>query len=480
MRNSLTGIFFPFLLTLMFFFNDKSSNYKDYIIIIIFLGYLIFLYFKEKRYLMKYSYIIFYITTNILGVFIIEIGSFYLTELDIYSFKVNSLLLLVLVHVIFMETIRLLNRDNPIKDITFIDSSYILIGKRKINKLRVIELLLVIIFIMYLVLFLNVANKPFFLVQLDRFLYQEQYLSNLEEKIGNSFLYLSPLISIYLYKTKSKKVYLLLGIVSLYFFWIGHKFSFFLNMCYIVFLPYLWYGSYKILNNILRKSMLLIVVLIIIISFQSSIVYKRDFNENAEYLKMRLAQQGQLWWATYSVTKEGDNNIDKLDDELRTFYKFSNSKEEIYNSGIYKIMKLTTPYDIFLRKVDDKNSRYAYSTQASIYYYFKASGLIIFSLFTAFFFYLITKKLTESIVNINIVEAILYARLWLIFGRVLMQSDFNKLFSVEVLFILLILMILKLIKRNYVTNKKIIKQTQLPLIRQSSNNLKYKIAEKHL
>lgn len=153
MRNSLTGIFFPFLLTLMFFFNDKSSNYKDYIIIIIFLGYLIFLYFKEKRYLMKYSYIIFYITTNILGVFIIEIGSFYLTELDIYSFKVNSLLLLVLVHVIFMETIRLLNRDNPIKDITFIDSSYILIGKRKINKLRVIELLLVIIFIMYLVLF---------------------------------------------------------------------------------------------------------------------------------------------------------------------------------------------------------------------------------------------------------------------------------------------------------------------------------------
>lgn len=441
------AITFPSLLLIMFFLNSESNYLNDYIIIAIYLGYLCFLFIEEKDYLMRYIYFIFYITTNIIGVFLIETGDIYLSELNIFSYKSNSLLLVVFAQILFMECIRLFDiRDKKLSNLNNVDNSFIIVGKNKVNKIKIIEILLILVFLVYLILFIKVIDKPFFLVKLDRFLYKEQYLSNIEDKIVNLFLYLTPLISMYYYKTRNNKVLLLVGLVALYLFWIGHKFSFFINIAYIIFMPLLWYGSKRILDKILKKGLLMIMLLILIVSLQSSVVYNRDFDGNIEYLKMRLAQQGQLWWATYDSVKNEENKINELDDEFKTYFKNNLETNEIFNSGIYKIMQLTTPYDIFIRKVEDKNSRYAYSTQASIYYYFKTPGLLIFSLLSAIALYIISKNLIRHIISMNIIASILYARLWIIFGRVLMQSDFDKLFSIQVLFIICLLAILKLVE----------------------------------
>ena len=209
------------------------------------------------------------------------------------------------------------------------------------------------------------------------------------------------------------------------------------------------------MNNIFKGIVVIIFALLIVVSIQSIIVYKRDFSENNLYLKQRLAQQGQLWWATYGLMKEKEGRLGEIKDELKTFYKLSVDREELMNSGIYKIMQLTTPYDVFIRKVEDKDSRYAYSTQASIYYYFKEIGVIIFSIVSGLFYFYINRGLVSSLISFKIIPSMLYARLMFISHMVMMQSDFNKIFSIEVIVIVYLLTIISIIEKISIsTNMK--------------------------
>ncbi|WP_044736931.1 DUF6418 domain-containing protein [Geobacillus kaustophilus] len=450
----------PFLLALilleLIYLSTGVAN--DYITISVYITYIISLYLIDKRFLLRYSYIIFYITTNIIGVFLIETNNLFLTELMTFSHNNNSLLLLTIAHVLFIETIRFLHNTKQDKIVNSVNSK-ISFFRFEITKLKLVEIFLFIIFVTFLVLFLRVIDKPFFLVKLDRFLYKENYLPFLVDKITNSALYLTPLISMYFFYTKKKKALLLLSLIVLYLFWIGHKFSFFIVIFYIISLPFIRYGSNKTINKIFKSSVVIVFALLIVVSIQSIIVYQRDFSENSLYLKQRLAQQGQLWWATYGLMKEQEGRLNEIKDELKTYYKLNVDSNDLLNSGMYKIMQLTTPHDVFIRKIEDKNSRYAYSTQASIYYYFKGVGVIIFSIISGVFYFYINRGLVSNLISFNIIPSILYARLMFISHVVLMQSDFNKLFSIEVIVIVYILLILSIIKkisssRNYATIPK--------------------------
>ncbi|MED0717293.1 DUF6418 domain-containing protein [Aeribacillus composti] len=450
----------PFLLALilleLIYLSTGVAN--DYITISVYISYIISLYLIDKRFLLRYSYIIFYITTNIIGVFLIETNNLFLTELMTFSHNNNSLLLLTIAHVLFIETIRFLHNTKQDKIVNSVNSK-ISFFRFEITKLKLVEIFLFIIFVIFLVLFLRVIDKPFFLVKLDRFLYKENYLPFLVDKITNSALYLTPLISMYFFYTKKKKALLLLSLIVLYLFWIGHKFSFFIVIFYIISLPFICYGSNKTINKIFKSSVVIVFALLIVVSIQSIIVYQRDFSENSLYLKQRLAQQGQLWWATYGLMKEQEGRLNEIKDELKTYYKLNVDSNDLLNSGMYKIMQLTTPHDVFIRKIEDKNSRYAYSTQASIYYYFKGVGVIIFSIISGVFYFYINRGLVSNLISFNIIPSILYARLMFISHVVVMQSDFNKLFSIEVIVIVYILLILSIIKkisssRNYATIPK--------------------------
>ncbi|MYL62248.1 hypothetical protein GLW07_02645 [Bacillus hwajinpoensis] len=424
------------------YFSFSYSN--SYIVLILFLLYMVITYIYDKEFLMKYIYIIFYINTNVFGVFFIETNSFYLNEIDRYASNNNSLLLLVIAHIVFIETMRILNTGSRVKqlDDSFIEFS----SKVKVSKVKLLLIMIMIILMLFSLLFLRVIDKPFFIVKLDRFLYKEIYLSSMTENISNSVLYLSPLIGMYLYKTRKFKLTLTtLFLVGIYLFWIGHKFSIFITLGYIIFLPFIWYGSKKILKRVMVGGLISITVLISLVSIQSYIVYNRDFNENLEYLQMRVAQQGQLWWATYGNQRDESNEFEEITDETVNFFSGDIKENNLYNSGIYKVMLNTTPPDIFNRKVGEKNSRYAYSTQASIYYYFKSIGLVIFSVISGVLYYYIVQKLISNVLTLRILPSVLYARLLVIINGMLLQSDFHKLFSYEVLMIILVLLVMKLI-----------------------------------
>ena len=118
-----------------------------------------------------------------------------------------------------------------------------------------------------------------------------------------------------------------------------------------------------------------------------------------------------MWWAVYGNEKTKENNIDELGDEFRTYFNSNITEEEKLNSGIYKMMRMTTREDIFNQKVNVKKSRYAYSTQATVYYYFKGIGLMIFSVVSAIWYYFVNQQLLKSMMKIKLIQSVLWARL---------------------------------------------------------------------
>lgn len=441
------GLLFLLLLTIFSIFQSVINYSNPYLILFIFIAYLAIVFFYEKRFFISYGYIIFYIITNVAGVFLIETSQFHLSELNTQTSNNQSLLLIVIAHIVFIETIRLLYLSN---DQTFeINSdSRVKLFQFEMSKARVLQLILIVIFFVFLVLFFMVIDKPFFKVKLDRFLYEEKYLTGFTNKVSNLSLYFSVFVGMYFLHNKDKKAIIVLLLMVFYLVWIGHKFSSLVVIAFVTVLPFIYSMSKQWMNRIIIGGIALVLLLLSLVTVQSFFVYNRDFSENSMYIKARLAQQGQLWWATYGNEEAKKTHVNDLEDELKTYFRLHVSEDVLYNSGIYKIMKLTTPEDIVHQKIYVKKSRYAYSTQASIFYYFNGLGLLIFSVISAVAYYFINKNLIGHIFNFNIIPALLYTRLFVVINRVLMQSDFDKIFSLEVILIIIVLVIYSQVKKR--------------------------------
>lgn len=411
------------------------------------IAYYMFLYLINKRFILRYFYIIFYLTTNIFGVYIIEMNHIYLNEMGYYSYSNNALLLIVIAHIIFIEVIRITTRDNKyFKFAENKDVTYIITDNFRLRVTNIIKFILLVVFILNIILFIKVINKPFFLVKVDRFIYKQKYLTPISDILTNMYVYIAPVISIYYYKTKDKRIIPLVASIVVYLFWIGHKFSYFLDLGYMFAIPMIVSLPYKKLKKIAKSFIVLILGALIIVMFQSFVIWGRNFDESLEYVNARLAQQGQLWWATYDNEKIKGNNLDEITDETKTYFKLNVSKSDLYNSGIYKIMRLNINEQIFNSKVYIKQSRYAYSTQSTVYYYGKSFGLILFSIISAILYGLVNTNLIKSMLSLDIIKSILWCRLSIVFSRVLMQSDFDKLFSISTLLVLFIIIFLEILE----------------------------------
>lgn len=424
--------------------------YNNYLIMFGIILYYINLYLFNKRFILRFFYILFYITTNIFGVFIIENFQIYLNELGYYSYPANSLLTIIIAHIFFIETLKYYSiKNNVSKKIHESDNIiYILSNKITIKQLTLIKILLIGAFILNVILFLQVIDKPFFKLKVDRFLYEELYLNPLSDLLTNLYLYIAPVISIYYFKTKDKKVFILISSIFIYLFWIGHKFSYYLDLSYMLLLPVIVSIPYKKLKGIFGKLIVTIVCLLMLVFFQSFVIWNRGLGESFEYVSMRLAQQGQMWWAVYGNEKTKENNLDELTDEIRTYFNNNITEEEKLNSGIYKMMKMVTSVDIFNQKVNVKKSRYAYSTQATIYYYFKFIGLLIFSIVSGIWYFIVNEQLIKNMMKLKIIESILWARISIVTARALLQSDFDKLFSIQTIVILFVITFIRLLEKN--------------------------------
>ncbi|WP_214803663.1 MULTISPECIES: DUF6418 domain-containing protein [unclassified Exiguobacterium] len=424
-----------FTIVMFVFVVLKTSYFFHTLFLFAYVFYLLWLFSNYKKFFFIFIFMILYMTSNIFGVYVIEINSnMYLSEIAKFSSNNNSLFLLIIYHVIFSEVLRLLYSKSEFKYIK-VDS------KSEDNPFRVIRIVSILIFIIVTVLYINVIQKPYFLLGIDRFLYEEYYLNSYIIKINNFIFYFLPVITCLILYRKNKYDlwigYSTIALFSLYLIWIGHKFSMLLIIGYFVLLGLNFLINDKAINKYLGRFFLVVTCLLILVMVQSNIVYGRDEEENLDYLNARLAQQGQLWWALYGKENQQETLNKNISDETKTFYKLKDNEDNVMKSGMYKIMREVTPENIFLQKVFVKKSRYAYSTPASLYFYFGAIGALIFSALSAVVYFVIIKTLMNAVLRRQLLTMIVSGRMLFISHFVLMQSDFNKLFSIEVLFIIL-------------------------------------------
>lgn len=445
----LSSLTFISLFLINFGLNNSLNTSLNMLTLSIFIIYLIYLYLVNKRFILVFSFIIFYISSNIYGIYAIETSTFKLNELGIYSYPTGSLLLITFAHFVFVQTLLFMDSLRK-KELRLSEvKTFISLGNVSVSNYKLIEAINNFTILLCLILMSRVLTHPSFSVGLDRFLYAQVYLSGVWDKAPMLLIILIPFSVMSYLRTKSKKSIFAIFLILLYLLWIGNKFGSFIIIAYIISLPFIYYFSEKRMKNIFFYGLILGILLFATTTLQSMFVYNRSFSENITYINQRVAQQGQLWWKTYDSEKNTLSKLNEISDETDTYFKMNTNNAESYNHGIYKIMRITTPISVFNHKIYTLHSRYAYSTQASIYYYFKGTGLIIFSIISAMLYYLLIINFTSSMLNYRIIETVIYTRLFSIANNVLLQSDFDKLFAFDTLFLTSALFLVVVVRKKY-------------------------------
>ncbi|WP_340084363.1 DUF6418 domain-containing protein [Siminovitchia sp. FSL H7-0308] len=409
-----------------------------------FVIYLFYIFIKDKKFILKYFYVVFLVTTNILGVFIIESTYLYLFEVGQWTSKANSLGPIVIVHLLFLETLFFVDgiyknkQANLITRKSFSDTFFILAAVFSIAIL--------------FYLFLKVIDKPYFIFEYDRFAYQQNILSPLDAKLGNLFLYLMPIFYFLLIKYR-KLGLIVIALYNIYFIWIGHKFSIFIMAFQIGLLAVYQYIPTNKLRGYIVKVGIVMSLFIGIVTIQNVLVRDFSIENNIAYLQQRLAQQGQLWWAVYKEKEFHEMHLAEAGEELSLFFKpKADENEKAFDLGMFKIMKLVAPENIVQFKIQ-QDSRFAFSTQSSILYYFNYPTLLLMTILIAALFSVLTNTLIQYINEGNFINTILLSKLYITYVRFISNSDFHTIFSLEVICILFLIafvnLLLKLRRRKY-------------------------------
>lgn len=430
------------------------KKYKDYIILslviisclfkfqvtsFLFMSIYIINFISDRNKMINYCYILFLICSNIGGVLFIELSkeSFYLYEIAQNTSQANSLSSIILAHVMTLEAIKFFEKrySSKFKNVQF---------KFDIKLMKYAGIALTILM---LAMFLKVIDKPFYALGYDRFAYQKNILSGFEMKLGSALIWVTPLFYI-LIKNKQKTIGIL-GILlfNIYFFWIGHKFSVFFMAVQLGFIALVDNIDYMYLKKYTNVLIISFIIMISAVMFQSTVVQGRSFTDNIEYLRVRLAQQGQLWWAVYKEEEYHDFHLEEAKKELDAFFVLHEDNDLKHKLGMFKVMRLVAPEEIVEAKIE-QGSRYAYSTQANILYYFNYLILLIFSVLLGLGMAFITNLLINYIRKNDLIGIVLISKLWITYVRMFSNSDFDTIFSIENLIIIAILISMNILQRK--------------------------------
>lgn len=396
----------------------------------IFLCFALFL--KHIKFFIKYIVYIYSFSTNVLAVYIIENNYIYLYELGTYSARYNSLFLITLTHCFFI--IILLLSDSKIEKRV---NRHIKFAKLQFGKKNIDNSIMVALSVIFMVASAYMLSKaivnPASKNHMDRFIYQETFITGMWRIIHTYLVYLIPVLVILSYKRKSVLTLCALFLFCLYMYLVGHKFGIFLTVM-AFFIPYIIERfkldriSFKNINKIFAIGIIVIIGLLIILYTFTNKTYGTDKQGFIQYLYERLAQQGQMWWAVFGKEQGAGFHFDELSVSIKTFFGIDKQVIENYDFGIYKLMKLVTPYSIYQAKMASF-SRYAFSTQATLYYYFKSIGLISISGIMALFLSFITNWYWQEVKHSSWFGSIVSGFFYTLILSVYLQSDFNILFS---------------------------------------------------
>lgn len=428
-----------FLVMEVFILSAFVMRLPPIFVLISFSVYIFGVFLLDSSFITTYFYILFYLAQNLLGITLIESRVIYLDELAQISFNVGAIYLIAIVHVVFVEILFLKFTNAKTAGFFYPRISV----KQENTKKLCMQMIIVVQLIITCIAIVRIIRYPALLLGIDRFIYNKQYLPGLWGSISVILTLFIPIDAMYFKKYKSKLPVLAMISYYIYLLWIGTKFGMFLISSYWIIVPYAYSLKRRQFIKVIKYFVMLLVLLLGLVTLQGKLIYNRTAHESADYLWRRTAQQGQMWWAIYKDYK-GQKHYGELKDEERTFFTDQEPKDKEF--GIYKMMKKVMPASTFYNKVYVGNTRYAFSTQASIYYYFGFFGLLSWTIITAIAYSTVFKYYIRAFLNEQFISVIVLTRLFLTMNNVLIQSDFNKLFSWQTLVSIITLIFLRFFK----------------------------------
>ena len=423
---------------LMVYILDACVQYVDFITSFIWVIFLISLLMFKPQFVMKYMYLMFLIITNLIGVFIIENSDMYLYELRVQSDDYNGLWVLSWVHFVFLVFLYIFDScfDKKIVERMSHNKEQWIFKGKEVGGIVLTFIGCGFVAINIVLLFLVFKNGTAHQLKIDRFEYGDKFLHGFWGSLNNIISYIIPLIALLFIKKYKLLPVIMLGLYFVYLFFIGVKFGTFLtSICFL--LPVFFIGNNKVnIRKIIGIIISMVFVLIGVVFIFNIMVYDAELEENFTYLKDRGSQQGQLWWAVYGDYESQNYHIEEFISDELGIIKDGRKKEE-YNHGIYKVMRLTTPDSVFEEKVKS-GSTYAYSTQASIYYYFNYIGLFLFDILGALLLAFFTNIYWGTLSGNRIIESVIVLKFVYNSYWVVVQSDITSFFAVKKLAYLLV------------------------------------------
>lgn len=397
----------------------------DILLIILFFLLLIIACKLNVNFLIKYMFMIVMFSYHVISVYMVENNNIYFYNLMQSSKYTGALFPLLMYYMLFFATLLILEVRKVKKGEKVYQKFHFKFSTHKITEKTKVNIFTIVLIVIVLYMVYRMKSIGFYsLGGINRFDFRETYFTGFDEKFYTYILWFLP-IPLLASNIKMKgRSFLFFILYLLYLIFVGDKFGSFFIAIYFYFLV-TWTTKNINKKKVYRFLFILGGIAILLVGFIAfQVLYERgSWNEVLIYFRNRLTGgQSDLWWAIYNSEKNSSwHVIEFFNDEISAIF---NQPQDImfYNFGIYKMMKLAAPASV-VNTYLSQGIRFAASTQASLFYYFKYTGLIcgaiIFGLLTYFF----VNKAVESYKNNDIIRSILYTMFISKLIQVMTMSD---------------------------------------------------------
>lgn len=388
----------------------------DFFALIIYFSLLYIIFRFKREILIKYMFMVVMFTYHICSVFTVENFPNFIDNLQVMSYHSGAFLPLLTSYVLGFITILILemNRNSKIlKTKNISEKNGIKIGNMVISNKSQIKLVSFILIAVTMVMIIKIGKNGFYSMGgIDRFAYRENYFSSFDSKFYTYISWFLPIPLICANNGMKKRAYFFFVIYCFYLIWVGDKFGS-LFLAFYFYLLVHWATKKldkKKVRTLIIMIFLVLLILMLFISYQ--VFYERgSISEIYEYFNNRLiGGQSDLWWGVFTKeTNSGWRLGEFFKDELSAIFSQPDSWMD-YNFGIYKMMRVTAPAWV-VNNYLSRGVRFAASTQATLYYYFKYTGLYLGGILMFVLYFFVVNKAIKAYKNNDILSSVCYTML---------------------------------------------------------------------
>jgi hypothetical protein len=310
------------------------------------------------------------------------------------------------------------------------------------------------ILIVTAIMVLRLLPHPALSLGVDRFAYRNLFINGIWLLLQKYWAYSVPLQLMAWTLGHRRKVALTWLLWFAYLFLSGEKYGGFMGLFTLILAFFVSTNSASTAVQIRRiahrygRRLILVLLVTAVFSLALTLIsYARLSTDNPfSALTARVAQQGQLWWNTYSLRRAVPAQPTAFLDELNPL-PGNCGEDGAYDCAVYRVMYLAAPANLVDSKIR-AGSSYTESSAASVYYYFGPLGLVVFSTLCAWLLYFFTNWFVRATRAFRVIESVLVVRILLLIPAFAFSSFFTFLLTPDVLLTFPVLAFLRLWDRS--------------------------------